>query len=190
MSYLLKEKKYKSGIVLGVVILGLGIVLPFEKSKDVGTVGIIETDVSTTTVTCVEEDYIDVNAELNNISDRRNPNETSVISDATIREIPKVTIEAIQETVERIVVETIETEPEITDFVDTFGDGTGNAGFNSYDEPMQQNTVEYVLNTNTMKFHIPSCSSVKRIKPENFATIDSRDNAINSGYVSCGRCHP
>lgn len=51
--------------------------------------------------------------------------------------------------------------------------------------------LTYVLNTNTRRFHLPSCSSVKDILPKNYqeSTL-SRDELINMGYKPCGRCHP
>lgn len=72
------------------------------------------------------------------------------------------------------------------------GGGGNGDNFNTYDIPEQQNTEEtYVLNTNTMKFHYPSCKSVKKIKPENYATSSaSRDELISQGYDPCGNCHP
>lgn len=52
-------------------------------------------------------------------------------------------------------------------------------------------TYSYVLNTNTKKFHYSSCSSVDKIKPENYGTFEgTRDEVIAQGYDSCGRCHP
>lgn len=49
----------------------------------------------------------------------------------------------------------------------------------------------YILNTNTQKFHKPSCSSVKDIKDSNKAEfVGTRDEVIAMGYKSCGRCHP
>lgn len=55
----------------------------------------------------------------------------------------------------------------------------------------QQTEASYVLNTNTKKFHYPSCKDVKKIKPENYATSSlSRDDIIAQGYSSCGHCHP
>ena len=64
--------------------------------------------------------------------------------------------------------------------------------FNLYDNPEQQQTdAPYVLNTNTKKFHYPSCSDVKRIKPENyFESYQSRDEIINSEYEPCKHCNP
>lgn len=52
-----------------------------------------------------------------------------------------------------------------------------------------QNT--YVLNTNTMKFHYPTCSSVDDMKEKNKQIYTgSREEVINMGYVPCKRCNP
>ena len=57
--------------------------------------------------------------------------------------------------------------------------------------PAQSNSITYVLNTNTHKFHLPGCSSVREIKPGNRVdSCDSRDDIIAAGYVACKRCHP
>lgn len=53
------------------------------------------------------------------------------------------------------------------------------------------NGITYVLNKNTGKFHIPSCSSVDTIKDKNREdTTKSRDEIIGMGYVPCKRCNP
>lgn len=58
-------------------------------------------------------------------------------------------------------------------------------------EPTPQPANEYVLNTNTMKFHKPTCSSVEDIKPENKQFVEcTRSELIEQGYDPCGRCHP
>jgi DNA-entry nuclease len=52
-------------------------------------------------------------------------------------------------------------------------------------------SVTYILNTNTKKFHYPSCSSVSQMKEKNKKSFTgSRDEAIAQGYAPCGRCHP
>ena len=49
----------------------------------------------------------------------------------------------------------------------------------------------YVLNTNTKKFHYPTCSSVDDMKEKNKQIYTgSRDEVINMGYVPCKRCNP
>lgn len=71
--------------------------------------------------------------------------------------------------------------------------GGGNANnFNLYNNPDQQNTeAKYVLNTNTKKFHYPTCNDVKKIAEKNYSTSnESRDSIINSGYSPCGHCNP
>lgn len=59
----------------------------------------------------------------------------------------------------------------------------------SVSQETQQTT--YVLNTNTMKFHYPTCSSVDDMKEKNKQIYTgSRDEVINMGYVPCKRCNP
>lgn len=49
----------------------------------------------------------------------------------------------------------------------------------------------YVLNTNTMKFHDPSCSGAADIKESNRKEFTgSREELISQGYDPCGRCKP
>lgn len=51
--------------------------------------------------------------------------------------------------------------------------------------------TEYVLNTNTKKFHYPSCSSVKQMKASNKKEYTgSRDDLIAQGYDPCKKCNP
>lgn len=52
-------------------------------------------------------------------------------------------------------------------------------------------TTEYVLNTNSKKFHLPSCSSVDQMSPKNREDVeDTRENLIAKGYDPCKRCNP
>lgn len=48
--------------------------------------------------------------------------------------------------------------------------------------------AEYLGNPRSMKFHYTDCRTIKH--PENFVTIESRDEAIAEGYVPCGVCNP
>lgn len=70
--------------------------------------------------------------------------------------------------------------------------GENGDNFNIYDNVDQQKTTSsYVLNTSTMKFHKPSCNSVKKIAPDNYSTYDgAREDVIAKGYDPCGNCHP
>lgn len=49
----------------------------------------------------------------------------------------------------------------------------------------------YILNTNTKKFHYPSCGSVKQMKDSNKQSFTgSRDDVIARGYTPCKKCNP
>ena len=48
---------------------------------------------------------------------------------------------------------------------------------------------EYVLNDNTMKFHTPECSSVKKMKNPQYVTT-TREEVRNGGYEPCNMCCP
>lgn len=60
------------------------------------------------------------------------------------------------------------------------------------DDPVQPSAgTDYVLNTNTKKFHYPSCSSVKHMSEKNKSFFTgTREEVINMGYDPCGNCHP
>lgn len=48
----------------------------------------------------------------------------------------------------------------------------------------------YVLNTSTKKIHYSWCSSVEKIKAENYSTTTDYAGAISDGYVPCQKCNP
>lgn len=55
----------------------------------------------------------------------------------------------------------------------------------------QEPEVRYIANTNTKKFHEPTCSSVKDMKEENkWYFTGTRDELIEQGYQPCKRCDP
>lgn len=55
----------------------------------------------------------------------------------------------------------------------------------------QSESADYVLNTNTMKFHYPSCRHVKTIKSSNrWDYHGDREEVINMGYIPCKTCKP
>ncbi|MEY8355209.1 ComEC/Rec2 family competence protein [Lachnospiraceae bacterium 54-53] len=50
---------------------------------------------------------------------------------------------------------------------------------------------EYVVNTNTKKFHLPDCKSAASIKTENRETYSgTREELIRRGYEPCQSCRP
>lgn len=48
----------------------------------------------------------------------------------------------------------------------------------------------YVGNANSKKFHYADCSMVGKMNPANKVYINTRNEAINAGYVPCKRCNP
>lgn len=55
----------------------------------------------------------------------------------------------------------------------------------------QEEGTTYILNTNTHKFHYPSCSSVDDMKEANKQEyVGNREDLLNQGYDPCGRCKP
>lgn len=50
---------------------------------------------------------------------------------------------------------------------------------------------DYVLNTNTMRFHYPDCESVDQMNEDNKREATAvRDEIIAQGYEPCGECRP
>lgn len=51
--------------------------------------------------------------------------------------------------------------------------------------------TSYVINSNTKKFHLPSCYSVKKMSSKNTKTTKaSREELIKEGYSPCKNCNP
>lgn len=51
--------------------------------------------------------------------------------------------------------------------------------------------AEYILNTNSKKFHLPDCGSVKSIDDNNRKKVkEKRDKLIKEGYEPCKTCNP
>ena len=59
------------------------------------------------------------------------------------------------------------------------------------DKQEQAAELTYILNTNTRKFHVPSCSSVKKMSDANKETFKGiRENLTAEGYSPCKICNP
>lgn len=73
------------------------------------------------------------------------------------------------------------------------GQNAGQTGGVNEDGAAEAGTTagSYVLNTNSHKFHLPSCSSVDTISPKNRKDVnESREQIIREGYAPCKRCNP
>ena len=58
-------------------------------------------------------------------------------------------------------------------------------------EVQTSNTVTYILNTNTKKFHYPDCPSVSEMKEKNKREFSgTREEAIAQHFSPCGLCRP
>ena len=54
-----------------------------------------------------------------------------------------------------------------------------------------QTDAQYILNTSSRRFHLPTCSSVSEMKESNREVFfGSRDTLLARGYSPCGRCNP
>ena len=72
-------------------------------------------------------------------------------------------------------------------------DTLGGIGGNSQQGGTTSNgdAQNYILNTNSMKFHEPSCSSAQKISRKNRKEyFGTREDLIAQGYDPCGSCHP
>lgn len=69
---------------------------------------------------------------------------------------------------------------------------TGASGSSGDSSPQAEEEINsYVLNTNTKKFHRPSCKHVSDIKPENrWDYTGTRQSVIDKGYDPCKNCKP
>ncbi len=76
------------------------------------------------------------------------------------------------------------------------GGASGESAGDSAEQAEPASSVEgaeqsYVLNTNTKKFHLPSCSAVSKMKEKNREDFTgTRDEVISRGYVPCKKCNP
>ncbi len=59
------------------------------------------------------------------------------------------------------------------------------------EQPATSEAHDYVMNTNTHKFHYPDCSSVKKMSAKNKQEVHcTRDELIAQGYEPCKNCRP
>ena len=70
-----------------------------------------------------------------------------------------------------------------------YSDGSSRPA-DSQSSPENEEAV-YIINTNTRRFHLPSCSSVREMKESNRENFTgSREELIEEGYIPCGKCRP
>ena len=57
-------------------------------------------------------------------------------------------------------------------------------------EKLDSSAAVYIGNKKFKKFHYASCSSVKDMKEKNKVELNTREEAIEKGYVPCKNCNP
>lgn len=71
-----------------------------------------------------------------------------------------------------------------------YSDGSSNLS-NAESTYVVSSSSTYILNTNTNKFHYPTCSSVAAMNEDNKQTSnDTREVIIMLGFIPCGICKP
>ena len=50
--------------------------------------------------------------------------------------------------------------------------------------------ADYVGNSNSMKFHYADCRLGKKIRADHRVDFNSREEAIDAGYIPCQICNP
>lgn len=73
---------------------------------------------------------------------------------------------------------------------------TGDSWLQGEDTQPQETNIgsegtAYVINTNSGKFHLPTCSSVEDMSPGNRQDyVGDRQELLDQGYTPCGICKP
>lgn len=72
---------------------------------------------------------------------------------------------------------------------------TGDSWLEEDDQPQETTNASvgtaYVINTNSGKFHLPTCSSVEDMSPSNRQDyVGDRQELLDQGYTPCGICKP
>ena len=73
---------------------------------------------------------------------------------------------------------------------------TGNSWLEDEDVPPAESAdvieaTSYVINTNSGKFHLPTCSSISEMSPDNRQDyVGDRQELLDQGYSPCGICKP
>jgi len=76
------------------------------------------------------------------------------------------------------------------------GEASGTTSDSENIEPLKENEYlkeddRYVLNTNTLKFHLSTCASANKISEQNKEIRAAlKEDLINQGYSPCGICNP
>ena len=78
------------------------------------------------------------------------------------------------------------------DFKDTPNAQSGSISLTGNNQTVSATSeITYILNTNTLKFHLPNCEYAKKISNKNRQESSKpRESLISYGYSPCGQCNP
>ncbi len=86
---------------------------------------------------------------------------------------------------------TVQKPATLTSVADTAFDGCEGLKEAAQETQTKSEKHNYVLNTNTKKFHKTGCGSVKQMKDKNKKMFyGTREEAIKKGYSPCKKCNP
>ena len=90
--------------------------------------------------------------------------------------------------ISRDMTETVSEKEEISDKTSPSEENKSEQVTENTEAPLE---YDYVLNTNTRKFHYPDCGSALQTKDKNKAYHKgTREELIGMEYAPCGRCKP
>lgn len=86
---------------------------------------------------------------------------------------------------------TVQKPASLTSVAETAFDGCDSLKKTAAEPQTEPERHNYVLNTNTKKFHRTGCGSIKQMKDKNKKTFyGTREEVIKKGYSPCKKCNP
>ncbi len=144
--------------------------------KDSSTKNDLPTKTSETEKNGVSLENSNANKENTENKENEISKETNENNGNTVRESPKKSY--------------TETLPPTVEKSDSQVVASATSNTNSTTEKSDEESQEYILNTNTKKFHKSSCGYAKQMKEENKEISSDRNAIIADGYSPCKRCNP
>ncbi len=184
-------------ISIGLFISGM-ILTPSSKDKENQSRAGISNNTTEVVVAETEEnssEYITETEALSEISYEENIEEIVTeedLSDRTNPVINDLNEDLVEEnTIKEVIMEDDTTEEITTEAPTTEEIATEEKVTEASTTEEEKIEYDYILNTNTRKFHYPSCKSVMQMKDKNKKEYHgTREDVIGMGYDPCGNCKP
>ncbi len=181
-----KEPKMNTAIVLlgCFVLFVMGFTIDTKNKDDDNTM-------QAAAAVSVQEESVDRSIPEESVEDKTPETADEITTELTTEQMAVVTTEATTEEVTTEVTTELTTEAtteEITTEATTEAT-TEEITTEATTEAVAQ--YDYILNTNTHKFHYPSCKSVYKMKEKNKKEFHgTREEVIQQGYDPCQNCNP